>query len=40
VRQNIPLAGKLLAENLIRHLQTGSVTNVTIPVKLVTRKSA
>ena len=40
VRQNIPLAGKLLAENLIHQLETGSVTNVTIPVELVARKSA
>jgi DNA-binding LacI/PurR family transcriptional regulator len=40
VRQNIPLAGKLLAQNLIEHLQTGMVTNVSIPVELIVRKSA
>ena len=40
VRQNIPLAGKLLAQNLIQYLQTDVVTNVTIPVELVVRKSA
>jgi DNA-binding LacI/PurR family transcriptional regulator len=40
IRQNIPLAGKLLAHNLIEYLQTGMVTNVSIPVELVVRKSA
>jgi DNA-binding LacI/PurR family transcriptional regulator len=40
VRQNIPLAGKLLAQNLIQYLQTGMVTNVSIPVELILRKSA
>lgn len=40
IRQNIPLAGKLLAQNLIQYLQTGMVTNVSIPVELVVRKSA
>lgn len=40
VRQNIPLAGKMLAENLIKYIQTGTITNVTIPVELVVRKSA
>jgi DNA-binding LacI/PurR family transcriptional regulator len=40
VRQNIPTAGRLLAENLIQYLQTGIVTNVCIPVELVVRKSA
>lgn len=40
VRQNIPLAGRLLAQNLIQYLQTGVVTNVTVPVELVVRKSA
>ena len=40
VRQNIPLAGKLLAQNLIQYIKTGVVTNVTIPVELVVRKSA
>lgn len=40
IRQNIPLAGRLLAQNLIQYIQTGLVTNVTIPVELVIRKSA
>lgn len=40
IRQNIPLAGKLLAQNLIEYLQTGMVTNVSIPVELIIRKSA
>lgn len=40
VRQNIPLAGKLLAQNLIQYLQTRMVTNVSVPVELVVRKSA
>jgi DNA-binding LacI/PurR family transcriptional regulator len=40
IRQNIALAGKLLAQNLIDYLQTGMVTNVSIPVELIVRKSA
>jgi DNA-binding LacI/PurR family transcriptional regulator len=40
IRQNIPLAGKLLAQNLIEYLQTGMVTNVSMPVELIVRKSA
>jgi alanine racemase len=40
IRQNIPMAGKLLAQNLIQYLQTGMVTNVSIPVELTVRKSA
>ena len=40
IRQNVPLAGKMLAENLIDYLQTEKVTNETIPVELVVRKSA
>ena len=40
IRQNIPLAGKLLAQNLIEYLQTKMVTNVSIPVELIVRKSA
>ena len=39
IRQNIPLAGKLLAQNLIQYLQTSLVTNVSIPVELVVRQS-
>jgi DNA-binding LacI/PurR family transcriptional regulator len=40
IRQNVPLAGKLLAQNLIDYLQTGVVTNVSTPVELIVRKSA
>jgi DNA-binding LacI/PurR family transcriptional regulator len=40
IRQNVPLAGKLLAQNLVQFIQTGVVTNVTTPVELVIRKSA
>jgi DNA-binding LacI/PurR family transcriptional regulator len=40
IRQNGPLAGLLLAENLIQHLRTSAVTNVSIPAELVVRRSA
>ena len=40
VRQNIPLVGKLLAQNLIQHIKTSVINNVTSPVELVVRKSA
>ncbi|HEX7525050.1 MAG TPA: LacI family DNA-binding transcriptional regulator [Gaiellaceae bacterium] len=40
IRQNAPLAGRLLAENLLQHLRTGATTNVSIPAELVVRKSA
>jgi DNA-binding LacI/PurR family transcriptional regulator len=40
VRQNIPLAGRMLAQNLIEHIQTGIVTNVSTPVQLIVRRSA
>jgi DNA-binding LacI/PurR family transcriptional regulator len=40
VRQNIPLIGELLAQNLIQHIKTGAITNVTTPVELVVRQSA
>jgi DNA-binding LacI/PurR family transcriptional regulator len=40
ISQNIPMAGRLLAQNLVQYIQTGVVTNVTIPVELVIRKSA
>ncbi len=39
IRQNVPLAGKLLAQNLVNYLQTGVVTNVSMPVELVVRES-
>ncbi len=40
IRQDGPLAGRLLAENLVQRLQTGVVTNVSIPAELVVRESA
>lgn len=40
IRQNVPQSGKLLAQNLIHYLQTGAITNVTVPVELIIRKSA
>jgi DNA-binding LacI/PurR family transcriptional regulator len=40
IRQNVPLAGKLLAQNLIQYLQSSIVTNVSIPVELIVRISA
>jgi DNA-binding LacI/PurR family transcriptional regulator len=40
IRQNGPLAGRLLAENLVQYVQTGVVTNVSIPAELVVRRSA
>ena len=40
IRQNVPMAGQLLAQNLIRYIKTGEVTNVTTSVELVIRKSA
>jgi DNA-binding LacI/PurR family transcriptional regulator len=40
IRQNGPLAGRLLAENLVQYIQKGVVTNVSIPAELVVRRSA
>jgi DNA-binding LacI/PurR family transcriptional regulator len=40
IRQDGPLAGRLLAENLLEHLRTGVVTSVSIPAELVVRESA
>jgi DNA-binding LacI/PurR family transcriptional regulator len=40
IRQNIPAAGEMLVRNLIQYLETGVVTNVTMPVELVIRKSS
>ncbi len=40
IRQNGVLAGRLLAENLVQHLQTGVVTSVSIPAEIVLRESA
>jgi DNA-binding LacI/PurR family transcriptional regulator len=39
IRQNVPLAGRLLAENLIQYLKTGVVTQLSIPAELVVRES-
>jgi DNA-binding LacI/PurR family transcriptional regulator len=40
IRQNVPLAGKLLAQNLLQYLHTGVVTNTSMPVELIVRQSA
>ena len=40
INQNLPQAGRLLAQNLIQYLRTGVVTNVVVPVSLMVRKSA
>jgi len=40
IRQSGPLAGRLLAEHLLQHLETGVITNVSIPAELVVRESA
>ncbi len=40
IRQNISLAGRLLAQNLVQYIQSGVVTNVSTPVELVIRESA
>jgi DNA-binding LacI/PurR family transcriptional regulator len=40
VRQNGPLAGRLLAKHLVEHVESGVITNVSIPAELVVRGSA
>lgn len=40
IRQDLALAGRLLAQNLVHHIQTGEITHVTLPVELVIRSSA
>jgi DNA-binding LacI/PurR family transcriptional regulator len=40
IRQNGPLAGKLIAEGLIQHLRTGVLTTASIPAELIVRSSA
>ncbi|MBN2371348.1 MAG: substrate-binding domain-containing protein, partial [Vicinamibacteria bacterium] len=40
VSQNVPLAGRLLAENLLQYIKTGIVTNVSVSVHLIVRESA
>lgn len=40
IRQDGPLAGRLLARTLVQQLQTGAVTNVSIPAELIVRESA
>ncbi len=40
IRQNIPMAGRLLAQNLIQFIKSGVITNVTVPVELIVRESA
>ena len=40
IRQDGPLVGTLLAQTLVRRLETGADSNVTIPAELVVRESA
>ena len=40
ISQNLPLAGKYLAQNLITYLQTGVISNVTVPAELIVRSSS
>lgn len=40
IRQDGPLAGRLLARTLVQQLETGAVTTVSIPAELVVRESA
>jgi DNA-binding LacI/PurR family transcriptional regulator len=40
IRQDGLLVGTLLARTLVQRLETGAVTNVTIPAELVVRESA
>lgn len=40
IRQNVPLAGRLLARHLIQYLRDRIVNNVTLPVELIVRGSA
>ena len=40
IRQDGPLVGTLLARTLVQRLETGAITNVTIPAELVVRGSA
>ena len=40
ISQNIPVAGRMLAENLLQLLRTGVAANVSLPAELVVRKSA
>lgn len=40
IRQDGPLAGRLLARGLVQYLQTGAVSSSTIPAQLVVRDSA
>jgi len=40
IRQDGPLAGRLIARALVQHVQTGAVSNVAMPAELVVRESA
>ncbi|MES1247522.1 MAG: LacI family DNA-binding transcriptional regulator [Actinomycetota bacterium] len=40
IRQDGPLAGRLLARTLVQRLETGAVTAVSIPAELIVRESA
>jgi DNA-binding LacI/PurR family transcriptional regulator len=39
IRQNIAESGRLLVQNLVQYLETGIVTNVSVPVDLIVRGS-
>ncbi len=40
IRQNAPLAGRLLARTLVQRIEEGVVTNVSVPAELVVRESS
>jgi DNA-binding LacI/PurR family transcriptional regulator len=40
ISQHIPLAGRMLAQGLVTLLETGTMTNLSMPVELVIRESA
>jgi len=40
IRQNVPMLGRVLAQNLVQYLRTGMISNAIMPVELVVRKSA
>ena len=40
IRQNLSLIGKVLAQSLVQHIQTGETAHMVTPVELVVRRSA
>ncbi len=40
ISQNIPMAGKLLARDLVSYLKEGTITTTVVPVELIARESA